>query len=227
MVRAAGPEMQKGSRSVCFHQIDRMPGLWPPSPAWAALCSRPFVNDYFSDLCSGRALCAAQPSICSLRPCSYHQSHFSSVKFSHSVMSDSLRPHELQHARLPFPSPTPKVHPNSCPSSWWCHPTILSSVISFSSCPQSFPASGSFPMSQLFASGGQSIGVSASTSVLPVNTQRHLQATKCHVPLTKICHLIFCIFWTLLLFSTAIWLWKSWELRLYFFLSAFSLQGQA
>ena len=88
-------------------------------------------------------------------------------------MSDALRPHELQHARLPFPSPTPKVHPNSCPSSWWCHPTILSSVISFSSRPQSFPASGSFPMSQLFASGGQSIGVSASTSVLPVNTQRH------------------------------------------------------
>ena len=86
-------------------------------------------------------------------------------------MSDSLWPHELQHARPPCPSPTPRVHPNPYASSQWCHPTILSSIIPFSSCPQSFPASGSFPMSQLFASGGQSIGVSASTSVLPMNTQ--------------------------------------------------------
>ena len=91
--------------------------------------------------------------------------------FSRSVVSDSLWPHGLQHARPPCPSPTPGVHPNSCPSSRWCHPTISSSVIPFSSCPQSFPASGSFQMSQLFASGGQSIGVSASTSVLPMNTQ--------------------------------------------------------
>ena len=91
--------------------------------------------------------------------------------FSHSVVSDSLRPHELQHARPPCPSPTPGVHPNPCPLSWWCNPTISSSVIPFSSCPQSFPASGSFPMSQLFALGGQSIGVSASVSVLPMNTQ--------------------------------------------------------
>ena len=96
---------------------------------------------------------------------------FSSVQFSHSVVSDSLQPHELQHARPPCPSPTPGVYPNSCPSSWWCHPAILSSVIPFSSCPQSFPASGSFPMSQLFTWGGQSTGVSASTSVLPMNTQ--------------------------------------------------------
>ena len=96
---------------------------------------------------------------------------FSSVQFSPSVVSDSLRPHEPQHTRPPCPSPTPGVHPNPCPSSWWCHPTISSSVIPFSSCPQSFPASGSFPMSQLFASGGQSIGVSASTAVQPVNTQ--------------------------------------------------------
>ena len=81
-------------------------------------------------------------------------------------MSDSLQPHELQH-RPPCPSPIPGVHPNPCPSSWWCHATISSSVIPFSSCPQSFPASGSFPMSQLCASGGQGIGVSASTSVLP------------------------------------------------------------
>ena len=86
-------------------------------------------------------------------------------------MSNSLRPHGLQHASLPCPSPTPQVCPNPCPLSWWCHPTISSSVVPFSSCPQSFPASGSFPVSQLFASGGQSIGVSASTSVLPMNTQ--------------------------------------------------------
>ena len=94
-----------------------------------------------------------------------------SDQFSHSVVSDSLWPHEPQHARLPSPSPTPGVYPNSCPLSRWCHPTISSSVISFSSCPRSFPASGSFPVSQFFASGGQSIGVSASTSVLPTNTQ--------------------------------------------------------
>ena len=99
-------------------------------------------------------------------------SSLSSVQFRHSVVSDSLWPHELQqHARLPCPSPAPGVHPNPCPLSQWCHPTISSSVIPFFSCPQSFPASGSFPMSQLFASGGQSIGVSASTSVLPTNTQ--------------------------------------------------------
>ena len=96
---------------------------------------------------------------------------FSSVQFSCSVMSDSLQPHELQHARPPCPSPAPGVHPNPCPLSQWCHPTISSSVIPFSSCPQSFPGSGSFLMSQLFASGGQSIRVSASTSVLPMNTQ--------------------------------------------------------
>ena len=95
----------------------------------------------------------------------------SSVQFSPSVMSDSLWPHESQHARPPCLPPTPRVHPNSCTSSRWCHPGISSSVIPFSSCPQSLPASGSFPMSQLFAWGGQSIGVSVSASVLPVNTQ--------------------------------------------------------
>ena len=94
-----------------------------------------------------------------------------SVQFSRSVMSDSLRPHGLQHARPPCPSPTPTVHPNPCPLSQWCHPTISSSVVLFSSCPQSFPASGYFQMSQLFTSGGQSIGVSASTSILPMNIQ--------------------------------------------------------
>ena len=96
---------------------------------------------------------------------------FSSVQFSRSVVSDSLRPHELQHARPPCPSPTPGVHRNPCPLSRWCHPTISSSVIPFFSCPQSFPAPGSFLIDQLFASGGQSTGVSASTSVLPMNTQ--------------------------------------------------------
>ena len=101
----------------------------------------------------------------------FHLFFFSSVQFSRSVVSESLRPHELQHTRPPCPSPTPRVHPNSCPSSQWCHPAISSSVVPFSSCPQSLPASGSFPMSQLFAWGGQGIGVSASASVLPMNTQ--------------------------------------------------------
>ena len=94
-----------------------------------------------------------------------------SVQFSHSVTSDSLWPHEPQHARPPCPSPTPGVHPNPCPLNQWCHPTISSSVIHFSSCLQSFPASGSFQMSQLFPSGGLSIRVSASPSDLPMNIQ--------------------------------------------------------
>ena len=94
-----------------------------------------------------------------------------SVQFSCSVASDSLWPHGLQHARAPCPSPTPRVYSNSCPLSRWCHTTISSSAIPFSTCLQSFPASGSFPMSQFFASGGQSIGVSASASVLPMNIQ--------------------------------------------------------
>ena len=91
---------------------------------------------------------------------------FHAFQFSHSIVSDSLQPHGLRHDRTPCPSPNPRVYPNSCPLSRWCHPTISSSVVPFS-CPQSFP----FQMSQLFASGGQSIGVSASTSVLPMNTQ--------------------------------------------------------
>ena len=96
-----------------------------------------------------------------------HVHGFSSVQFSHSVVSLC----DPMHARPPCPSPTPRVHPNTCPSSQWCHPTISSSVVPFSSCPQSFPASGSFQMSQLFPSGGQNIGVSASASVLPMNSQ--------------------------------------------------------
>ena len=94
-----------------------------------------------------------------------------SDSFSHSVMSDSLWPHEPQHARPPCPSPTARVYANPCPLSQWCHPTISSSVVPFSFCPLSFPESGSFQMSQLFTSGGQTIGVSASPSVLPMNTQ--------------------------------------------------------
>ena len=96
---------------------------------------------------------------------------FSSVQFICSVVSDSLRPHELQHAGPPCPSSTPGVHSNSCPLSWWCHRAISSSVVPFSFCPQSLPASGSFPMSQLFSWGVQSTGVSALTSFLPKNTQ--------------------------------------------------------
>ena len=94
-----------------------------------------------------------------------------SVQFTGSIVSNSLRPHEPQHARPPCPSPTTRVYPNTRPLSQWCHPTISSSVVPFSSCPQSFPASGSFQMSQLFTSGGQSIGISASKSVLPMDTQ--------------------------------------------------------
>ena len=94
-----------------------------------------------------------------------------SVQFSRSVVSDSLRPHESQHARPPCPSPTPGVHSNSSPLSQWCHPAISSSVVPFSSCPQSLPASESFPMSQLFAWGGQSTGVSALASFPPKKSQ--------------------------------------------------------
>ena len=96
---------------------------------------------------------------------------FSSVQFSRSVMSNSLQPHESQHTRPPCPSPAPGVYSNSCPSSQWCPPVISSSVNPFSSCPQSLPASGSFPISQLFAWGSQSTGVSASVSGLPMKTQ--------------------------------------------------------
>ena len=107
----------------------------------------------------------------------YYYPHFrdeitkASVQFHCSVVSDSLQPHESQHTRSPCPSPTPGVHLNSCPSSQWSYPAISSSVIPFSSCPQSLPASESFPMSHLFTSGGQSIGVSPLASVLPKNTQ--------------------------------------------------------
>ena len=100
-----------------------------------------------------------------------HWYFYNAVQFSHLVVSNSLWPHGLQHARLPCPSPTPGACSDSCPLSLWCHPTISSTVVPFSSCPQSFPASGSFPMSQLLASGSQSIRASASTSVPPMNIQ--------------------------------------------------------
>ena len=125
------------------------PGIKPVSPALA-----------------GRFFTTEPPG----KPLAQRVCSFRSVQFSRSVMSDSLRPHELQHTRPPCPSPTLGVHPNSCPSSRWCHSAISSSVVPFS-CPQAFPTSGSFPMSQLFTSAGQSIGVSASTAVVPMNTQ--------------------------------------------------------
>ena len=100
-----------------------------------------------------------------------HLKYLPILQFSRSVMSDSLRTHGLQHTRPPCPSPTPGAYSNSHPSRWWCHPTISSSVIPFSSCLQSFPASGSFSVSQFFASGGQSIGVSALASLLPKKSQ--------------------------------------------------------
>ena len=160
----------------------RAPG-WAPCAIWQLptslsvlhmivyICQCYFLNSPLLPL-----LC---PQVHSLRPylhsfpanrsiSTFYQ--LSSVQFSCSVVSDSLRPHESQHARPLCPSPTPGVHSNSCPSSWWCHPTISSSVIPFSHL-QSFPASGSFPMSQFFALGGQSIGVSASALVFPVTIQ--------------------------------------------------------
>ena len=136
---------------------------------WVAVC---FCRGSFQPRdCLGSAFSAL--ALDSL-PSNHQASPFqwlSSVQFSPSVVSDALRPYESQHARPPSPSPTPGVLPNPRPSSQWYHPAISSSVIPFSSCPQSLPTSGSFPVSQLFTPGGQGIGVSASTSVLPMNTQ--------------------------------------------------------
>ena len=132
---------------VVLLQPQQCPGL----PVWRPM----LVFTYLATSLLGQGLCCFQ----------------SASQFSRPVVSDSLQPHESQHARTLCPSPTPGVYSNSYPSSQWCHPAISSSVVPSSSCPQSFPASGSFPMSQLFASGGQSTGVSASASVLPMNTQ--------------------------------------------------------
>ena len=120
----------------------------------------------FTQACVGQALNLAAEEFEST---AQSKASVSSVQFSHSVVSDSLRPHGLQHTKPPRPSPTPGACSNSYPSSQWCHPTISSYVIPFSSCLQSFPESGSFPMSQFFTSGGQSIGASASALFLPVN----------------------------------------------------------
>ena len=113
------------------------------------------------------------PDILLIQKFSFNEEGFyiQSVQFSHSVISDSLQPHGLQHTRLPWPSPTLRACSNSCPSNWWCHLTISSSVVPFSSLLQSFPTSGSFPMNQFFTSGGQRFGASASASVLPMNIQ--------------------------------------------------------
>ena len=143
--------------------------MWP----WHFFSSVMWSVTYFTDqgqTSTSHLTSGVQWKWCSITLIKHLYFQFSSVQFSHSVVSDSLQPHELQHARPPCPSPTPGVHPNPCLLSWWCHPTISSSVIPFSSCPQSFPASGSFQMSQLFTSGGQSTGVWASASVLPMNT---------------------------------------------------------
>ena len=141
---------------------------FPEHPFWnSSICSSFYLFGSFS-----LPQCLPPEDIIGGSSCDIIVSvQFKIVQFSRSVVSDSLQPHEPQHARPPCPSPTPGVHPNPCPLSRWSHPTILSSVVPFLSCPQPFPASGSFQMSQLFTSGGQNIGVSASTSVLPMNTQ--------------------------------------------------------
>ena len=147
--------------------------LWRPLPfqldQWAASHFRAWLES--SEIFRGLAAkkCPTVQML-NLIPTA-HINNENSLQFIHSVLSDSLRPHEPQHARPPCPSPTPGVHPNPRPLSWWCRPTISSSFIPFSSGPQSFPASGSFPMSQHSASGGQSTGVLASISILPMNTQ--------------------------------------------------------
>ena len=140
------------------------PGIEPRPPAWAAWS----LNHWTSREVPRPGF--KWPSEQTIRTIPDTHGSPSSVQFSWSVMSDSLQPHGLQHTSLPCPSPIPRAYSNSCPLSWWGHPTISSSVIPFS-CLQYFPASESFQMSQLFTSGGQSIGVSASASVLPVNIQ--------------------------------------------------------
>ena len=137
---------------------------------------RPRLSDQIKFWTDGMLACSSYnklPSASFLLPLiesNLQEMSIGSVQVSHSLMSNSLQPHESQHSRPPCPSPTPGVYSNSCPSNWWCHPAISSSVVPFSSCPQSLPASGSFPMSQLFTWGGHSIGVSALASVLPMNT---------------------------------------------------------
>ena len=147
------------------------PGLWP-LPAWPPLVSLiPWLPNIIKEPIFKTPEQRHLVKFQELVDISYREEClFNSVQFSRSVMFDSLWPRESQHARTPCPSPTPGVHSDSHPSSRWCHPAISSSIVPFSSCPQSLPASESFPMSQLFAWGGQSIRVSASASVLPMNT---------------------------------------------------------
>ena len=136
-----------------------------PGKHWLASWGQPELNELVYMSCSGQCLWYKKDLIL------FSSVQFSSVQFSHSVVSNSLRPLELQHTRPPYPSPTPGVHSNSRPSSRWCHPAMSSSVVLFSSCPQSLPASESFPMSQLFAWGSQSTGASALASFLPKKSQ--------------------------------------------------------
>ena len=141
---------------------------------WNQLCVNLFLQHHENDadaLSKFFLLLSSSSSSTSCGNLLYNSFQFSSVQFSRSVMSDSLQPHGPKHARLPWPSPTPGVYPNSCPLTRWYHPTISLSVVPFSSLLQYLPASGSFPMSRLFASGGQSTGASVSASVLPMNTQ--------------------------------------------------------
>ena len=148
-------------------QPSRLPHPWDSPAIRAMIAQSPETDSLDSPFCR----CRNQKREGGFFPSHLGIELFSLVQFSLSVMSDSLPPHELQHTRPPCPSQTPGVYSNSYPSSLWCHPAISSSVFPFSSCPQSLPASGSFPMSQLFIWGGQSIRVSASASVLPMNTQ--------------------------------------------------------
>ena len=167
--------------SMEFSRWEYWRGLPFPSPGdlpdpeieYACSTSPALEGGFFTTEPPGKSVCLHR-CVC---VCIYNFKVFNwitvalSAQFSHLVMSDSLQPHELQHTRPPCPSLTPGVHPNPCPLCRWCHPTVSSSVVPFFSCLQSFPASGSFQMSQLFASGGQCIGVSASASVLPMNIQ--------------------------------------------------------
>jgi len=164
-------ERSSGLIRFRFHFFPSMHYVFP---SWGICLLVTLVSSYWWSLFRSIDLLVVEKWWYSIKSSSYIVGmllQFSSVQFSPSVMSNSLWPHGLQHARPPCPSPTPGVYSSSCPLSGWCHPTILSSVVPFCSHLQFFPASGSFQMSQLFASGGQSIGVSASASVLPMNIQ--------------------------------------------------------
>ena len=152
-------------RQLCPTLCDPIDGSPPGSPVSGILLILPAGYLQFC------YLLATMNNAYSLFKCRCLQLNTTSVQFSHSVVSSSLWPRGLQHVRPPCPSPTPGVHTNSRPSSWWCHPAISSSLVPFSFCPQSLPASESFPMSQLFTWGGQSTGVSASASFLPKKSQ--------------------------------------------------------